>query len=45
VTATRGERDVAVPGSQALGVTALTEAAYEARESGETVDAGARLPD
>lgn len=45
VEAARGERDVAVPGSQALGVTALTEAAYEARDGGQTVDAATRLPD
>jgi predicted dehydrogenase len=38
VEAVRGEREVAVPGEYGLRVTALTEAAYEARDRGETVD-------
>jgi predicted dehydrogenase len=43
VDAVRGERDVAVTGADGLRVTALTEAAYEARETRTTVDAGEYL--
>lgn len=38
VAAVRGEKSPAVPGEMALDVTALTEAAYEAADTGQTVD-------
>lgn len=43
VAAARSEREPAVPGEMALGVTALTEAAYEAHDTGTVVDVGERL--
>ncbi|MEF8851353.1 MAG: Gfo/Idh/MocA family oxidoreductase [Haloarculaceae archaeon] len=43
--AVRGERENPVPGEYGLRVTALTEAAYRARESGETVDVRALVAD
>jgi predicted dehydrogenase len=39
VEAVRGEREVAVPGEYGLRVTALTEAAFRAAETGASVDA------
>ncbi|PSP51086.1 hypothetical protein BRC74_07590, partial [Halobacteriales archaeon QH_7_68_42] len=41
----RGERENPVPGEDGLRVTALTEAAYRAHETGETVDARALVED
>jgi predicted dehydrogenase len=43
VEAIRGEADLAIPAEDALQVTALTEAAYEAAASGRTVDVAAML--
>ena len=43
--AVRGERETAVPGEYGLQVTALTEAAYRSRESGQPVDAQALIED
>lgn len=43
VASVKGETEPAVPGEVALPVTALTEAAYAARERGETVDIEALL--
>lgn len=43
IAAVRGETPPAVPAEQALPVTVLTEAAYEANRRGETIDARAML--
>lgn len=43
IGAIKGENELAVPGEYGLQVTALTEAAYEAFESGETVDVREKL--
>lgn len=45
LAAVRGERENPVPPEFGLRVTALTEAAYRARESGETVDAAELVAD
>jgi predicted dehydrogenase len=46
VGAVRGEAELAIPASDAVAVTALTEAAYRAAETGRTVavDAGVDVP-
>lgn len=43
VDSVRGDAEPAVPGEYGLQVTALTEAAYEAAETGERVDVAATL--
>lgn len=43
LAAVRGEKEPAVPAETALAVTALTEAAYEADETGQTVDVQAAI--
>ncbi len=43
VAAIRDDADLEIPASDALKVTALTEAAYEAAETGRTVDVGSYL--
>lgn len=43
VDTVRGEADPAVPGEDGLRVVALTEAAYEAAETGRTVDVATRI--